>query len=155
MLKILSNFVLTRLPCSRMLHKNFHKESQNQGWVMWTTVLNWWVFLICSAYLELHTVAQTFCFTRVFVFLQSTNLRREIIIKNVPENMDDNAIRRRLTMLSANCGGKVGRVRPHGVPIYFQTPELAARYSHTTSVLHVVSLSHTFSIFCMFTYLLN
>ncbi|XP_042864024.1 meiosis regulator and mRNA stability factor 1-like isoform X3 [Penaeus japonicus] len=58
---------------------------------------------------------------------RSTNLRREIIIKNVPENMDDNAIRRRLTMLSANCGGKVGRVRPHGVPIYFQTPELAAR----------------------------
>ncbi|XP_069981416.1 meiosis regulator and mRNA stability factor 1 isoform X4 [Penaeus vannamei] len=58
---------------------------------------------------------------------KSTNLRREIIIKNIPENMDDNAIRRRLTMLSANCGGKVGRVRPHGVPIYFQTPELAAR----------------------------
>ncbi|XP_047474439.1 meiosis regulator and mRNA stability factor 1-like isoform X2 [Penaeus chinensis] len=58
---------------------------------------------------------------------RSTNLRREIIIKNIPENMDDNAIRRRLTMLSANCGGKVGRVRPHGVPIYFQTPELAAR----------------------------
>ncbi|XP_068205935.1 meiosis regulator and mRNA stability factor 1 isoform X2 [Palaemon carinicauda] len=56
-----------------------------------------------------------------------TNLRRSIIVYNLPETVEDTAVRRRLSMLSANCGGKVGRVRNDRAIITFQTPELASR----------------------------
>ncbi|XP_064094347.1 meiosis regulator and mRNA stability factor 1-like [Macrobrachium nipponense] len=56
-----------------------------------------------------------------------TNLRRSIVVYNLPEGVEDTAVRRRLSMLSANCGGKVGRVRNGRAIITFQTPELASR----------------------------
>ncbi|KAK3875906.1 hypothetical protein Pcinc_019252 [Petrolisthes cinctipes] len=52
---------------------------------------------------------------------------RDIVVKNLPDGMDESAVRRRLSMLSANCGGKVGRIRNNSATISFQTPELAAR----------------------------
>ncbi|XP_069956765.1 meiosis regulator and mRNA stability factor 1 isoform X7 [Cherax quadricarinatus] len=54
-------------------------------------------------------------------------LRRDIFVSNLPDGVEEYAIRRRLNILSANCGGKVGRVRVNCATIYFQTPELATR----------------------------
>ncbi|KAG7158632.1 Malonyl-CoA decarboxylase-like, partial [Homarus americanus] len=56
---------------------------------------------------------------------KGSNLRRDILVRNLPEGVDENAIRRRLRILSDNCGGKVGRVRANCATVYFQTPELA------------------------------
>ncbi|XP_042240421.1 meiosis regulator and mRNA stability factor 1-like isoform X2 [Homarus americanus] len=58
---------------------------------------------------------------------KGSNLRRDILVRNLPEGVDENAIRRRLRILSDNCGGKVGRVRANCATVYFQTPELATR----------------------------
>lgn len=67
--------------------------------------------------------------TMHFVCTQGNTVRRprDIVVKNLPEGMDEQAVRRRLSMLSANCGGKVGRIRANSATITFQTPELAAR----------------------------
>ncbi|KAK8398550.1 hypothetical protein O3P69_004010 [Scylla paramamosain] len=54
-------------------------------------------------------------------------LRKDILVRNLPKGIEESSVRRRLNMLSANCGGKVGRVSANCATIYFQTPELAAR----------------------------
>ncbi|XP_071550871.1 meiosis regulator and mRNA stability factor 1 isoform X2 [Panulirus ornatus] len=58
---------------------------------------------------------------------KGSSLRRDILVRNLPDGVEESAIRRRLNILSANCGGKVGRVRADCATIYFQTPELATR----------------------------
>ncbi|XP_045606696.1 meiosis regulator and mRNA stability factor 1 isoform X2 [Procambarus clarkii] len=59
--------------------------------------------------------------------LKGIGLRRDISIRNLPDGIEESAIRRRLNILSANCGGKVGRVRANCATVYFQTPDLATR----------------------------
>ncbi|CAL4066462.1 unnamed protein product, partial [Meganyctiphanes norvegica] len=58
---------------------------------------------------------------------KANNLRRDIIVHNLPEGMEEGALRRRLHMLSSNCGGRVIRIRPHSAVLLFQTTELSAR----------------------------
>ncbi|KAG0718693.1 Meiosis regulator and mRNA stability factor 1 [Chionoecetes opilio] len=58
---------------------------------------------------------------------KSNFLRKDVLVRNLPKGMEESAVRRRLNILSANCGGKVGRMSANCATIYFQTPELAAR----------------------------
>lgn len=64
---------------------------------------------------------------KTFFELQGNFLRKDVLVRNLPRGIEESAVRRRLNILSANCGGKVGRVSANCATIYFQTPELATR----------------------------